>query len=161
MRTLRQRLAAVVALTLAAMCATLLAAAPAQATYGPGQPVDLQLHSSSNGVQVLVGRVVGTVQFDDGNSQYWLSLTVCRQSSYTVPNVTIYVNGAVAQRFSPQDDVRRPAICGGFGLSGVVDGGFSYNGVVQKLSVGIEGVHFDGSTARYVSAGALYDNPYN
>ncbi|MFC6021761.1 hypothetical protein ACFP2T_37055 [Plantactinospora solaniradicis] len=164
--TMRRRLTRLLTTALAALAATLLmtslTAAPAHAAWGAPLTVDLQLRSYSNGYEYRVGRVVGTVQFDDGNSHYLLSLVLCRQSSYTVPNVRIGVNGAPHQSFSNQDDQRRPESCGGgHGMSGTISGAYAYGGVIQNLTVGIEGIHFDGSTARYVSNGAFYDNPFN
>jgi hypothetical protein len=143
----------------AGVSATFLAAPPAHATLGPPQPVDIQLRGTSGPYQVLVGRVVGTLQFDDGASAYRLSLVMCRQSSYTAPNVRINVNGVLTHTI-PQDNQYRSEICGGHGLSGAIEGTYSYAGRVEKISVGIQGVHFDGSTARQVSDGRLYLNPY-
>jgi hypothetical protein len=143
----------------AAALTTFLAPPPAHATLGPPVPVDIQLRSSSGGYQTLVGRVVGTIQFDDGASAYRLSLVVCRQSSYTAPNVRINVNG-VFEHSIQQDSVYRSEICGGHGLSGELVRTFSYPGVVENISIGIQGVHFDGSTARNVGGGAFYPNPY-
>lgn len=154
---------AATALAGAVLATTLCVAAPASAAYGSPQPVDLQLRGySSSGYEYLVGRLVGTVEFDDGNSGYRLSLTLCRQSSYTNPNVRIGVNGTPYQTFSPSDEQRRPGVCGGgHGMSGVIGGDFTYGGVVRNLSIGVEGILFDGSTAKTVSRGASYDNPFN
>ncbi|GAB3527327.1 hypothetical protein GCM10027575_64980 [Phytohabitans suffuscus] len=135
------------------------AAAPAHAELGPPIPVDIQLTSSAGGYQVQVGRLVGTIQFDYGASAYYLSLVVCRQSAYAAPDARWTVNEDFTRVIS-QDGVSRPEICGGHGLSGAVERGFSYPGLVQKIRVSIEGIHFDGSTARRVSGGREFLNPY-
>jgi hypothetical protein len=159
-KDVRRRLVAFVATAVSAVVLATLPAAPAQATLGPPQPVDIQLRSYSGGYQTLVGRVVGTLQFDDGASAYHLSVVVCRQSSYTVPNVRITVNGVLDRSFAPQDGQPRPEICGGHGLSGVFASTVAYPGRIERIAVGIEGIHFDGSTARPVGGGASYLNPY-
>lgn len=145
----------------AAAVAVTVAAAPAQAALGPAQTVDIQLTSYAGGYQTQVGRVVGTIQFDDGRQAYNVTLTVCRQSSYTINNVRLFVNGALSQSFSVQDSTLRPQACGGgHGLSGVYAQTLTYGYAVQKVAIGVEGIHFDGSTARTVGSGAAYTNPY-
>jgi hypothetical protein len=155
----RRHLARLLTIAAAGILAAFLAPPPAHATLGPPLPVDIQLIGTSGSYQVPVGRVVGTIQFDDGASAYRLALVMCRQSSYTAPNVRINVNG-VLQHTIPQDGQYRSEICGGHGLSGAIDNVFSYAGRVQTISIGIQGLHFDGSTARPVGDGRLYLNPY-
>ncbi|MDY7087710.1 MAG: hypothetical protein SYR96_21710 [Actinomycetota bacterium] len=155
----RRRVGRLLSVTLVAALATFLAPPPAHATLGPPVQVDIQLRGSSGAYQVLVGRVVGTIEFDDGASAYRLSLVVCRQSSYTTPTVRVNVNG-VLEHSIQQDSVYRSQICGGHGLSGELVRTFSYPGVVENISIGIQGVYFDGSTARPVGDGAFYPNPY-
>jgi hypothetical protein len=147
----------------ATVLATTLTAAPAQAAWSSPYIVDIQLRSyTSIGTEYLVGRVVGTLQFDDGNSQYLLSLIMCRQSSYVNPNVRILINGATHQWFSPSDNTRRPESCaGGHGMSGVISGVYAYSGVIPSLTVSIAGIHYDGSTAKDIVRSSFYDNPYN
>ncbi|MFC0533379.1 hypothetical protein [Phytohabitans kaempferiae] len=147
----------------ATVLATTLAAAPAQAAWSSPYAVDLQLRSyTSTGAEFLVGRLVGTLQFDSGNSQYLLSLIMCRQSSYVNPNVRILINGVTHQWFSPSDNTRRPESCGGgHGLSGVISGAYAYGGVIPSITVSFAGIHFDYSTAKDITRSAFYDNPYN
>ncbi|WP_141975515.1 hypothetical protein [Saccharothrix saharensis] len=149
------------AATLAVLLGASLAAAPAQAAYGPAQPVDIQLRGYSGGYTTLVGRLVGSVRFDDGNSLYRLDLTLCRQSSYTSTKLTVTVNGAAHQWYSREDGYRPAACGGGHGLSGVVNVDVPYAGVVQNVGLVYEGLHFSGSTATPVSRSAFYDNPFN
>ncbi len=159
---LRRRLANLFALTLAAFLGASLTATPAQAAYGPAQPVDIQLRGySSSGYTTLVGRLVGSVRFDDGNSLYRLDLTLCRQSSYTSTRLTVNVNGASHQWYLREDGYRPDACGGGHGLSGVVNVDVPYAGVVQNIGLVYEGLHFSGSTATPVSRSAFYDNPFN
>lgn len=69
------------------------AATPAHAAWGPAQPVTMQIrHYYPTGGSVQIGWVEGTVQFDDGGSALYYNLTVCRQSSYMLPYLTINVN---------------------------------------------------------------------
>jgi hypothetical protein len=159
----RRRLVALLAATFAALFVTSLAAAPAQATYGPPNPIDIQLRSQdSYGNVYLVGRVVGNLYFDDGSSAYHLSLTLCRQSSYTTPHLHVLVNGVEHRFFSGSDGVARPGVCGDrWGQSLAIESGHSYAGVIQTLGFTIEGIHFDGSTARDIVRSRAYDNPYN
>lgn len=160
-RGLRRHLTTLSALTLAAFLGASLTAAPAQATYGPAQPVDIQLSRSSGGYTTQVGRLVGTVRFDDSNSLYRLDLTLCRQSSYTSTNLTVNVNGAFHQYYSREDGYRPEACGGGHGLSGVINVDVPYSGVVQNIGLVYSGLHFSGSTATPVSRGAFYDSPFN
>ena len=92
-----------------------------------------------------------------------LAVTVCRQSSYTSPNMRIIVNGVAGGVWSGEDGIRRPQVCGDrFGQSFAIDGIFTAGGaVVRNAGVTIEGIYFDGSTATTISRGAGYDNPYN
>lgn len=148
----------------AAAVATTLTAAPAQAAWSSAYPVNIQLTSySSSGGVYQVGRVVGSLWFDSGNSAYQLSLIMCRQSSYTNPNVRISVNGSSHHSFSPSDGTRRPESCGGgHGMSGVISGVYSYSGVVRNLTVTISGIHFDfPNVAKDVVRSSTYDNPFN
>jgi hypothetical protein len=142
--------------------ATTLASVPAQATLGSPLPIDMQLVGSWNGVIIPIGRVYGTLQFDDGNSLYRLDVTVCRQSSYVVPTLSIDVNddGSNDQRFSWGGPAPRPDVCP-TGFSWGIEDGFPYAGVILKIRVRIDGLFFDGQTATPKTKSTLYDNPFN
>lgn len=156
---LRRRLTHLFALTSAVVIGTSLAATPAQAAYGPAHPVDIQLRGySPNGSATLVGRLVGTVRFDDGNSPYRLDLTLCRQSSYT--STKLNVNGAYHQWYSSEDGFR-PEVCGGHGLSGVVNVDLPYSGIVRNVELVYQGLYFSGSTATPIGNSRILDNPFN
>jgi hypothetical protein len=158
---LRRRLITLLVVTVAALAGTSVMATPAQAAWGPQQPLEIQLISNPNGSEYRVGKVTGSVRFDDGNSMYHLSIVICRQSSYTFPNVRVFANGQPQGTYSSEDGVARPSVCGDrWGMSLGVNQVISYPGL-RSISVAIEGIHFDGSTAYYVYGGAFADNPFN
>jgi hypothetical protein len=158
----RRRLVGFLTAAAAATVLVTLPAGPAHATLGPPQSIDIQLTSYAGGYQTQVGRLIGTIQFDDGASAYNLTITVCRQSSYVINTVRVSVNGVPERSFSVQDGTPRSAECGGgHGLSGVYVRTISYPGVIENVAIGLEGVHFDGSTARNVGGGRFFPNPYH
>lgn len=133
----------------AALVAGVVTAAPAQATLDAGQPVDIQLRGySSTGIETQVGRMVGTIRFDDGNSLYRLDVTMYRQSSYVDTKLRVEVNGVTHQNFYQ---------------SGTIAADFPYPGVVQNVRLVFEGLYYDGSTNRVktITRSAFYDNPFN
>jgi hypothetical protein len=158
---LPRRLTAYCAVALAVILGATLTAVPAQAAYGPAQPIYIQLQRTSSGYTTQVGRLVGTLRFDDGNSLYRLDVTLCRQSSYVDTTLSISVNNTLHQRLSRRDEILRPDVCGGHGISGVINADFAYSGTIYNIGIGYEGLHFDGSTARSVGGSAFYDNPFN
>jgi hypothetical protein len=124
-------------------------AAPAQATLGSAQPVDIQLRGySSTGYETKVGHLYGTIRFDDGNSLYRLDVMMERQSSYVDTTLRIDVNGAPHQAIYQ---------------SGTLNADFPYSGTVQNVRLTFQGLYFDGATnrAKTVSRPAFYDNPFN
>ncbi|WP_309114260.1 hypothetical protein [Saccharothrix sp.] len=140
------RLAGTVA---AALVATTVATAPAQAALGPAQPVEIQLRGySSSGYETKVGHLSGTIRFDDGNALYRLDVTMNRQSSYVDTKLRIDVNGAPHQHFYQ---------------SGTINADFPYGGTVQNVRLVFEGLYFDGATntAKPITRSAFYDNPFN
>ncbi|MEJ2859440.1 MULTISPECIES: hypothetical protein [unclassified Saccharothrix] len=133
----------------AALVAGAISAAPAQATLGAAQPIDIQLRGySSTGVETLVGRMVGSIRFDDGNTLYRIDATMYRQSSYVDTKLRIEVNGSPHQYFYE---------------SGTIAADFPYPGVVQNVRLVFEGLYYDGATNRVktITRSAFYDNPYN
>jgi hypothetical protein len=161
-RNALRRVISAVGVAVTALSVLVLAPVPAHATLGPTIPINIQLSRYYNGGDYLVGKVVGTIQFDDGNTSYRLAVTVCRQSSYTSPNVRIFLNGVAGYIYSGEDGILRSAACGGgHGMSYVINGLFTEGIVVRFVGISIEGIHFDGSTATTVTGGAGWDNPYN
>ncbi|MDQ2583907.1 hypothetical protein [Saccharothrix yanglingensis] len=133
----------------AALLSATVAAVPAQAALDAGQPVDIQLRGySSTGAETQVGRMTGTVRFDNGNSLFRLDVTVERQSSYVDSKVRIDVNG------SSHEHVYQ---------SGVIARDFPYGGTVHNVQLTLEGLYYDGATNRTktVTRSAFYDNPFN
>ena len=160
---LRHHLARILTVAMAALFVASLAPAPAHAAYSSPVTVNIQLRSYDASYNLyLVGKVYGTIQFDDSNRRYRLSLVVCRQSSYVAPHVTVYVNGAYHHSGVNWDQVRRPEICDDYwGNSGTINGDFTYSGVVRNVTIQIRGLHFDMYTAREVIREGTYDNPFN
>jgi hypothetical protein len=75
---------AIVAMTVPAV----LTAAPAQAAWGEQIPVTLQI----NGNNQQLGYAGGWIQFDKAAGKFRYSITVCRQSSYTLPRLQVATN---------------------------------------------------------------------
>lgn len=126
-----------------------VAAVPAHAALDSGQPVNIQLRGySSTGAETQVGRMVGTVRFDSGNSLFRLDATVERQSSYVDSKVRIDVNGT-AYEYIYQ--------------SGAIARDFPYGGTVYNVQLTLEGLYYDGATntVKTVKRSAFYDNPFN
>jgi hypothetical protein len=152
------------AITFLGIFSTFLTARPAEATLGPAIPYTLQVRGQfQSGLIQELGRAVGTVQFDDGNSYYHLSFVLCRQSSYASPLLMVSVTGTGSggsQIFSGITTLR-PDICGGHGQAYVFDGGFAYNGIIRSLTFTLEGVFMNGSNAERPRRTVTIDNPYN
>ncbi|GAA2319341.1 hypothetical protein GCM10009853_091800 [Glycomyces scopariae] len=83
----RRALVAFIA-ALALSFGSVMAASPAQAAWGSQIPVSIMV--TGNGQQL--GYATGWVQFDTGGTTFQYSITVCRQSSYTLPTLTVAVN---------------------------------------------------------------------
>ncbi|THV26676.1 hypothetical protein [Glycomyces paridis] len=75
---------AVLAMTFGAV----MSSSPAQAAWGTQFPVTIQV----TGAGQQLGYATGWVQFDTGGTTFQYSVTVCRQSSYTTPTLTVAVN---------------------------------------------------------------------
>ncbi len=94
MRTsIRRCIAGTLATAAAVMGGVLLAPTQAQAAWGTTYNLSIQVtyHNPSGGT-VQLGRADGWVQFDDGGNTFRYSLTVCRQSGYTTPDLQVAVN---------------------------------------------------------------------
>lgn len=158
----QHRLVRPLAVLLSAVFMIAFAATPAHAAYGPPQTVyfQLQAQNSTTGVIYYVGRAAGTIRFDDGNSSYHLSLAICRQSSYSPPVLRVSVNGTPHQHLFgdtagplPECDNR---------IGGVVNRSFTYNGVIQNVTLRFEGIFFESyDKVKTVIKSSTYDNPFN
>ena len=141
---------------LAMLAAVLLVATPAHATYGPPNPVTLEVYYGTTKLSGLYG----TLSFDDGNTRFAYSLAVCRESSYTPPNVWYTVNGGGRVPISgggssvtiPQ--CRYPAY--------LISGEPAPGVVVGTVALIIDGVYFTPQNgAIFRERSTWWDNPYN
>lgn len=151
------------AAALTGVLAILLAAAPAQATYSPPQLVYFQLQAqhSTTGVIYYLGRASGTIQFDDDNSSYYLSITICRQSSYSPPILRVYINGTSYHQGLTGSSVGRTPECDDRPTN-VINSAYTYNGVINSITLVFEGIFFeDYYHVRTVTKSSTYDNPFN
>lgn len=144
---LRRRLTGLVVGVLFAFFATTLSAVPAQATLSAPIPFDFQLTGSTNGVITLVGRANGTLQFDDSNTFFHLTVTICRQSSFTSVFLNVYVNGGFYTQLTTGNCV-------------TVDQDFHYAGIILNITLEFHGLYFDGQAWPKVKS-RTYDNPFN
>lgn len=157
-----RRVTRVLATAAAAIGAIVLPAVPAHATYGPQfGTVHWQLLDSSGNQRI--GSIDGTVEFDDGNTTFRYSLTMCRQNSFTAPYAYVYVNGTYSFPLNPAYTTL-PA-CGG-ALGGVVTGEVVPGGVVRNVTVEFHGSYYGSGSNGYPvfeqrQRSILKDNPYN
>jgi hypothetical protein len=71
-----------------------LGAVPAHATYSNPTPIYLQVYAQNSlGYITYVCKATATIQFDNSNTKYYLSVVVCRHSSYSFSNFTLTING--------------------------------------------------------------------
>jgi len=146
----------VLTVVLAVLAGILLAAGPASATYGAPTAVLLQV----NGGGMKLSGVSGSLSFDDGNTKFAYSLAVCRESSYTPPNVWYSVNGG--QRI-PISGGGSPVSVPECKYTAYLISGEPVPGVViTSVTVFIDGVWFDNhNVAHYFERSGTYDNPFN
>lgn len=89
MRTnLLRRATVALAAAFAVALSVLLAPAPAHAAWASQIPITIQV--TGNGHQL--GYAEGWVQYETNGTTFRYSITVCRQSSYTPPNLSVAVN---------------------------------------------------------------------
>ncbi|MBN6052727.1 hypothetical protein JYK22_12385, partial [Nonomuraea sp. RK-328] len=147
----------VVTVVLVALATLSLSIAPAHAAYGPPISVTMEVHAKG----VKLAGAYGSLQFDDGNTKYAYSLTMCRESSYTQPNLWISVNGGprVLAWSGGGTPVSIPQCrYTAYLISAEAQPG----GVVANVALTLDGVHFSSqSVATYHSRTATFDNPYN
>jgi hypothetical protein len=84
-----------IALAITALTAALVPVAPANATYGPAVSVYATVITNDGGPAVELARLEGLMAFDDSNTKYWYSLSLCRRSgAYPMPTFVSVVNGS-------------------------------------------------------------------
>ncbi|MEE4540363.1 hypothetical protein V2S66_00080 [Streptomyces sp. V4-01] len=92
-RPLRRRLTGTLAAAAAVLGGFLVAPTQAQAAWGATYNVSIQVtYHAPTGSTTPLGRADGWVQLDDGGDSFRYSLTVCRQSGYTTPDLQVAVN---------------------------------------------------------------------
>ncbi|WP_329172583.1 hypothetical protein [Streptomyces sp. NBC_01477] len=90
---IRRRVAGLLATAAAVSGAALVAPTQAHAAWGTTYNLSIQVtYRSSTGSTSQLGRADGWVQLDDGGNSFRYSLTVCRQSGYTTPDLQVAVN---------------------------------------------------------------------
>ncbi|MEV0199883.1 hypothetical protein [Nonomuraea sp. NPDC050691] len=146
-----------VTVVLVALATLSLPIAPAHAAYGPPIPVTMEVYAKG----VKLAGAYGSLQFDDGNTKYAYSLAMCRESSYSQPNLWISVNGGP----------RSLAWSGGGSPVSIpqcrydaylISAEVQHGGVVANVAFTLDGVHFSNqNVATYHSRTATFDNPYN
>jgi hypothetical protein len=94
---LRRRVTGTLAAGAAVLSGLLVAPTPAHAAWGTTYNLSIQVtYRSPVGSTLQLGRADGWVQFDDGGDTFHYSLTVCRQSGYTTPDLQVAVNAGWA-----------------------------------------------------------------
>jgi hypothetical protein len=122
---------------------------PANSTYGSRLPVTLYVNAEDG---TRLARVEGTLQFDDGKTKYAYSLTVCRYSSLSAPDVKVFVNDAYY-------DLLPWFVYSGF--EAMFTGEVNYGARLMNVSLQLVGSSFsprNGYTVHYDSVN--YENPY-
>lgn len=159
LRRLLLALAAVAALTAPAV----LAGSPAHAAWGAQYPVAIQV--TGNGQQL--GYATGWVQFDTGGDTFQYSITVCRQSSYTPPNLRVAVNAqtpgnpsgtTVATHYTSPSGPWGTAPC--YGMSQTVTGQHTFAGHRNVYFVLSGNTFVNGNNFTVYTQDRLAYNPY-
>lgn len=166
MRLTAWRRVAIGIAAIAAMAApAVLAASPAHAAWGTQYSVSLQV----NGAGQTLGYASGWVQFDTGGNTTRYEFTVCRQSSYTPPDLEVavnsrwsypdgdYVNIPVAYHHGQYSGGTAPAPC--YGTAWTVSGQFTYNNH-YNVEFTLFGDTFVGSTYTVFDQDRTISNPY-
>ncbi|ETK32967.1 hypothetical protein [Microbispora sp. ATCC PTA-5024] len=154
-----RRLTTSIALAVTALAVTCLPVSPAHAAYGPDQQVYVQV-IANDGSGMQLARLEGTVAFDDSNTKYRYSLSLCWQSgAYPQPSFLINVNGTTTNY---------PVWTGSTSASGcqqvaLYSAEASFGGSVYNLRFDVTAGWFSHGyqyMTRTKSSGT-YDNPFN
>ena len=94
---LRRGATGLAALVVAMFAGVILPVSPAHAAWGHQIPVTIQVERpiGYSGATESIGRAEGWVQFD-GVDSFRFNLTICRQSSYSLPRLYVSVNRHLA-----------------------------------------------------------------
>jgi hypothetical protein len=159
-----RRLTCLLATVAAMVGVTVLPAGPAHAAYGPQfGTVHWQLLNSAG--NQLIGSIDGTLEFDDGNTKFRYSLTMCRQNSFTAPYANVFVNGTFSFSLNPAY-TGMPGCGGATALGGVVTGEVETGSLVHNVTVQFNGSYYGSGPNGYMvweqrQRNILKDNPYN
>ncbi|KAA9377648.1 hypothetical protein F5972_18730 [Microbispora cellulosiformans] len=157
-RSRGRRLTTSIAMAIAALAAALAPLSPAHAAYGPDQPVYLGL-ISNDGTGLELAVLQGTVAFDDGNTKYRYSLSLCWQHAYPAPSFLINVNGTTTNWPTQTGYSSAPGCSQVYLYNAEVN----FGSTVQNVRFDVTGGWF-GSNGQYKSrtkSTGTYDNPYN
>jgi len=169
MRAVKRRFAGALATAAAVSGAVLAVPAPAHAAWGATSTISLQaVGTNAYGVATNVGSATGWVQFDDGGNTFRYSLTICRQSGYVNPYLSIGVNASYWQGHWTDThldfvymDSGTPASCSyGYGdtVTGTETAAKPWN-----VNFTLVGGYFDGSSNRFsnVTDNEVIADPYH
>ncbi|TQS13634.1 hypothetical protein [Microbispora hainanensis] len=157
-RSRGRRLTTSIAMAIAATAAALLPLSPAHAAYSADQPVYLQL-VSNDGNATQLALLQGTVAFDDGNTKYRYSLTLCWQHAYPAPSFRVVVNGTSTSWPTQTGSTSLP----GCQQTAVYNSEVNFGSTVGNVRFDVTGGWF-GSNGQYqtrTKSSYTYDNPYN
>lgn len=147
-----------IAAVVAALALIVLPASPAHATYGPDQPVYVQLTATGTGQYLAL--LQGTVAFDDGNTNYRYTLSLCWQSgAYPQPSFLINVNGTTTQSPVYTGMSSAPGCQFVYNYSADVN----FGSTVRNVRFDVTGGWFasNGQYMMRTKSSGTYDNPYN
>lgn len=168
MRAAKRRLTSALA-TAAAVSGTVLALpAPAHAAWGSTSTISLQAFGrNAYGVVTDVGSANGWVQFDDGGNTFRYSLTICRQSGYVNPYLSIGVNASYHNGQWTDTHLDFVYAYSGTPVSTCYGGGDTVTGTETatkpwNVNFTLIGGYFDGSTNQFsnVSDNEVISDPY-
>ncbi|WP_214111395.1 hypothetical protein [Acrocarpospora catenulata] len=160
-RSWGRRLTTSIALAIMALAATFLQVTPAHAAYGPDQQVLVQV-TANDGSGMQLARLEGTVAFDDSNTKYRYSLSVCWQSgAYPEPSFLIVVNGSTVNYpvwtgYSSATGCQRVSLYS----AEVILGSAVYN-VRFDVTAGWFSSRNNGQYMTRTKSSLVHDNPFN
>nr|WP_062341846.1 hypothetical protein [Herbidospora sakaeratensis] len=155
-----RRLTTSIAFAFMALAALILPATPAHAAYGPDQSVWVQV-TANDGSGMPLAQLQGTIAFDDSNTKYRYSLSICWQSgAYPQPSAVIVVNGSSGSY---------PIWSGSSSATGcqqvaLYSSEVNFGSAVYNLRFDVTAGWFSRTNGQYMSrtkSSGTYDNPFN
>ncbi|WP_380807634.1 hypothetical protein [Sphaerisporangium aureirubrum] len=154
----RHRTIRSLSLALVAFAALLLPVTPAHATYGAPFTVWAEIYG--NGGSTQLARLDGTLQFDDGNTKIYYNLELCRRSSFTGPQVKVYVNNTFVTSLYWSGGYST-AVCPSFYTATPLSAELTYGGTIYNVSLILVGSEFPNNVYTERTKRRDYDNPFN